>query len=95
MPAPRGWSERHPEAAERLRAVRATMRLLAIDQGTPQENLLSPDLQRRLAWDPPAPRVDAVTARLLDGGARPWQAALAAPVLAGALSNPGAVPDVA
>lgn len=95
MPAPRGWAERHPEAAERLRAVRATMRLLAIDQGTPQENLLSPDLQRRLAWDPPAPRVDAVTKRLLDGGARPWQAALVAPVLAGALSNPGAVPDVA
>ncbi|WP_235866056.1 HRDC domain-containing protein [Serinibacter arcticus] len=94
MPAPRGWADRHPEAAERLRAVRATMRLLSIDLGTPQENLLSPDLQRRLAWDPPAPRVDTVTARLLDGGARPWQAAVTAPVLAGALSDPRAVPDV-
>ncbi|GMA31417.1 HRDC domain-containing protein [Litorihabitans aurantiacus] len=94
MPAPRGWSDRFPEAAERLRAVRATMRLLAIDQSTPQENLLAPDLQRRLAWDPPSPTPAAVAQRLRDGGARPWQAALVAPVLAGAISDPSAVPDV-
>ena len=94
MPSPRGWADRHPEAAERLRAVRATMRLLALDLNTPQENLLSPDLQRRLAWDPPAARADTVAARLREGGAREWQTEVCSLVLAGALSNPGAVPDV-
>jgi len=93
-PNPRSWLPRFPEAAERLRAVRARMRLLADEVGTPQENLLSPDLQRRLAWEPPNPVDDAsVEAALLAAGARPWQAGLAAGPLAAALLDPASVPD--
>ena len=40
----------------------------------PVENLLSPDLVRRLMWSPPEPRdADAVAAALRAGGAREWQ----------------------
>jgi ribonuclease D len=50
---------------------------------------VTPDLVRRLCWSPPAtpPAADAdtVAAALTALGARPWQAELAAPLLAEAL----------
>jgi ribonuclease D len=50
------------------------------------ENLLSPDLVRRLAWTPPAGITPAVVGGVLAaGGARHWQVELAAPPLADAL----------
>jgi ribonuclease D len=48
------------------------------------ENLLQPDLLRRLCWSPPAD--GDVPAFLERGGARNWQIALTAPVLEKALS---------
>lgn len=93
-PNPRSWAPRFPEAAERLRAVRARMRALALEVGTPQENLLSPDLQRRLAWEPPAQSDAAgVGGALQAGGARPWQVELVSQPLAIAITDPGSVPD--
>ena len=41
---------------------------------------------RRIDWNPPAPGdLDAVTGALRSGGARPWQIALVAPVIADGL----------
>ena len=59
------------------------------------ENLLSPELLRRLAWSPPEPLTsDAVAAALRVGGAREWQVNLTAAALAGALAPaPVAVDD--
>jgi ribonuclease D len=52
----------------------------------PVENLLSPDLLRRLCWTPPQDLEDTtVSATLRTGGARPWQAELTAHVIARAL----------
>ena len=52
----------------------------------PLENLLTPDILRRLAWDATvAPDRDAIAAFLTDRGARPWQLALTAQALAEAL----------
>ena len=49
----------------------------------PVENLLTPDVMRRLVWDPPAElTAGAVEARLIKLGARNWQAVLTAPILA-------------
>ena len=49
----------------------------------PPENLLTPDLLRRLAWEPPADRsVEGVDAFLAGLGARPWQRELTAVVVA-------------
>lgn len=95
-PAPRSWASRFPEAAERLRAVRATVRTLAAEHGLPQENLLSPDHQRRLAWDPPTPlRRDSVSTELDALGARPWQRDLTAASLTQALADPSSVSEPA
>jgi ribonuclease D len=50
------------------------------------QNLLASDVVRRLAWRPPEPLdADTVALRLLDLGARPWQARLCAAPLAAAL----------
>lgn len=93
-PAPRSWPDRFPEAAGRLRAVRAQMRHLAAAHQTPQENLLAPDLQRRLAWAPPEPATpERVAAQLREQGARPWQTELVAADLAAALNDPDSIPE--
>ena len=88
------WQRRNPEAADRLAAERAAMTALSERVRVPVENLLTPDLVRRLVWDwTPGPaeaaeaRVDAV---LAEGGARPWQRQLTVPVLAAALSTAAA-----
>jgi ribonuclease D len=84
------WSRRKPEAAERLEAVRTSLSELAQRFSVPTENLLTPDLVRRLVWDwqpveDPAPVIDAF---LAEAGARPWQRELTVPVLAAALASP-------
>lgn len=91
-PPPRAWPDRNPGAAVRLDAVRAQVREVAGRHEVPQENLLAPDTQRRLAWDPPAADVAAVRAFLTSAGARPWQVDLVADALAAALRESATVP---
>jgi ribonuclease D len=73
-PPPRSWEHRHPEAYGRYLALRAVTNELAERHNLPAENLLTPDLWRRLAWQPPDPLtrrdVDEFLVRL---GARQWQ----------------------
>jgi len=74
LPAPRSWPDKNPEAAVRLDVVRTCVRNLAEQLQLPQENLLAPATQRRLAWDvKPRPSIGQVTDRLTALGARPWQ----------------------
>src|SRR5207302_4810948 len=82
------WPDRDPQAAERLARARAALAAVAADHGLPTENLLAPDLVRRLAWTPPAATPEAVAAALTDSGARSWQVSLTAAVLAEALAAP-------
>ena len=85
------WPDRDPVAAERLARARAAVGEIAAEHGLPVENLLSPELVRRLAWTPPTPAdPDQVAAILRTGGAREWQVALTAGALAGALVEDGA-----
>ncbi|MBO0853340.1 MAG: ribonuclease D [Nocardia sp.] len=88
------WERRDPDAAARLTAARAAMGELSEKYSIPVENLLTPDLLRRLCWDGlpefrsgtvPADPVDAIGKYLESGGARPWQRDLAVPALATAL----------
>jgi ribonuclease D len=54
----------------------------------PVENIVSPDLVRRLMWHPPQPRErDAVVAALQAGGAREWQIGLTADLLTDAATR--------
>jgi ribonuclease D len=85
-PPPNRWADRDPDAAARLAAARSALAGLSQQHSIPVENLLSPDLVRRLAWSPPADiSVAAVGDVLAAGGARPWQVGLAAPLLADAI----------
>ena len=80
------WHERDPAAATRLTAVRAAVAALADEHGLPTENLLPPDAVRRLAWQPPEPASPAaVGVDLTRYGARPWQVAVTATPISGAL----------
>lgn len=73
-PPPRGWAHRHPDADARLRAAKARLVELADAQGMPLENLLTPDLLRRVAWRPPAElTAELIGQALTELGARPWQ----------------------
>ncbi|GLZ45304.1 ribonuclease D [Actinomycetospora sp. NBRC 106375] len=90
------WGDKDPAAAARLAAARAALAGLSERVGTPVENLVTPDLVRRLCWSPPEADADAVGAALRALGARPWQAELAAPLLAEALrAEPPAAEDSA
>jgi ribonuclease D len=90
-PQPRVWAERDPVAFARLEAARAFMATLSEDLSIPTENLLTPDVVRRLCWDPPTTvSADSVTDVLRTSGARPWQIELTLPGLLAALA---AVPD--
>lgn len=89
-PPPARWSRRKPEAAARLEAARAALSEVSERVNVPAENLISPDLVRRLCWDwaAPADAAPAVDEFLRAGQARPWQRELVVPVLAAALQAP-------
>ena len=90
-PPARAWAERDPEAHARLSAARAILAELADGHQMPVENLLAPDIARRLCWTPPEPAgIEEVEAALSELGARPWQVSATAEALAAALT---AVPD--
>jgi ribonuclease D len=93
------WHRRKPEAAARLKAARDGLADLSERVGVPTENLVPPELVRRLCWDwrerdddersreeQKAAVAGDIDAFLRDGGARPWQRVLTAPVLAAALT---------
>lgn len=85
------WADRDPEAAARLVAARSATASIAGQHHLPVENLLQPELVRRLCWEPPpAPSVDAVAEALRAGGARPWQIELTADALTSALGSANA-----
>lgn len=80
------WVDRDPEAAKRLAAARSALIEIGDAHQVPLQNLLQPDLVRRLAWEPPQPLTDtAVDAELQAGGARHWQRELTAAALARSL----------
>jgi ribonuclease D len=83
------WSRRKPEAAERLDLVRAGLTELSQRVSVPAENLLTPDLVRRLVWDwqPVSDTSTVIDAFLAEAGARPWQRELTVPVLTDALTR--------
>ena len=91
-PPPARWSRRKPEAAARLEAARAGLSELSERVDVPAENLVSPDLVRRLCWDwaDAADPLEAVEEFLRAGHARAWQRELVDPVLASALQPPAA-----
>ena len=89
-PPPARWSRRKPEAAARLEAARAALAEVSARVGVPAENVISPDLVRRLCWywEGAAEPVEAVEEFVRTGQARPWQRELVVAVLARAVQPP-------
>jgi ribonuclease D len=82
------WGDRDPAAATRLQAARAGLAELSAKHAVPVENILAPDLVRRLMWSPPEPRDPATVADVLRaGGAREWQIELTRDLLTEAVTR--------
>ncbi len=94
VPPPRAWADKNPEADRRLKAARVAVTDTAASLNIPIENVLTPDLLRRLSWAPPQPiELGNVREALAEMGARPWQLdAIAGPVTDAFLA--AAQPDV-
>jgi ribonuclease D len=94
IPPPRVWSDKNPQADKRLKAARAAIAGLSEELNVPLENLLTPELLRRLAWNPPAElELPAIENALTDMGARPWQISTTAPSIHRAFVEAGQKPD--
>ncbi|MDK3256419.1 ribonuclease D [Blastococcus capsensis] len=80
------WGDRDPAAAARLQVARAGLAELSEKHSVPVENIVSPDLVRRIMWSPPeAADAAAVADALRAGGAREWQIGLTLGVLTDAV----------
>lgn len=96
-PLPRAWAERDPVAARRLALARSALAGLSERVAVPTENLMTPDVVRRVLWEPPVGREPEALARAVDAavtalGARPWQSDLVTPVLVDAVLEADAAP---
>ena len=84
LPPIKLWRERFPEKYAPLSHARFNLQLRAEELSIPFENLISPELVRRICWAPPTA---SVSEALLAMGARRWQAQIAAPILELALTQ--------
>jgi ribonuclease D len=83
LPPPRAWVDRNPPADARLKAAKPLVEQRAEELSMPTENLLTPELLRRVAWAPPAEvSAESVAAALAELGARRWQIEQTAQVIA-------------
>jgi ribonuclease D len=87
-PPARAWTEREPVAAARLTEARAEIAAFSAQHHVPVENVLTPDILRRVLWVPPDDLTEEGFATALrDLGARPWQVDITAAILAQACAD--------
>lgn len=73
-PPLKAWETKRPLSAELFAEAKPQVLALGEELNIPQENVLSPDILRRLCWEPPAQSsVTQLRATLLELGARQWQ----------------------
>jgi len=77
IPNHRSWEKRFPEAHSRLSTCRPLLVEKAQELSMPVENLLTPDILRRLCFEPEA----EFAAQLRALGAREWQIEICAPLI--------------
>jgi ribonuclease D len=87
MPPIKQWREKFPERYAPLTHARAGVNQRALDLNMPAENLITPELVRRICWDQTKPELSVVTEKLAKLGARNWQIAEVAPILVAALGE--------
>jgi ribonuclease D len=82
MPPIKIWKDKYPERYAPLTHARFNLQERAQELSIPLENLISPELVRKICWEPPK---NSVMESLLAMGARKWQSEIAAPILEKAL----------
>ena len=91
LPPIKIWKDRNPLGYARLTHARAALIELSTQIQIPTENLVTPELVRKICWqDPPAlssEYEDFVIEQLNKTGARPWQIELVTPPISAALSQ--------
>jgi ribonuclease D len=81
MPPTKIWKERFPEKYAPFTHARAAVELRAAELNIPVENLISPEVMRKLIWK----LSSDVSKDALELGARPWQVAEIADLVSAAL----------
>lgn len=81
IPAPRAWAQKRPDADARLKTAKPAVAARAQQLSLPTENLLTPAILRRVAWEPAGDSEAAIAEQLRALGARNWQCAITAPVI--------------
>lgn len=97
LPPIKLWRDKFPEKYAPLSHARVRLEKISEENSIPVENLISPELVRRICWNPPAGSTEnlqatAVQAQLLALGARTWQVNLVAMAISEALLEKEAVP---
>ena len=87
LPNHRNWINKFPEADRRLKYAKASLVELAEKKLVPLENLLTPELLRQVSFTPPETlAVQALSEKLIQLGARPWQIELTAGLIVDAFN---------
>ena len=97
LPPIKMWRDKFPEKYAPLSHARLRLEAISEENNIPVENLITPELVRRICWNPPQGsteqlQVEAVEKALSDLGARSWQVKLVGPALAEALLEKEPVP---
>ena len=87
MPPVKQWRDKFPERYAPLTHARDAVGKRALELNMPAENLITPELVRRICWDQTAPNIDAVSQKLAKLGARTWQIEQVAPLICAALTE--------
>lgn len=77
------WEQHYPEAFARWEPVRALQLAKSEELGMPPENVVSPGTLRQLCWEPYGTDASAISAHLIELGARQWQVDQVATEIAG------------
>ena len=83
LPPAKLWKEKFPDKYAPYTHARFAMSALSKELSVPVENIISPDLVRKLCWK--KPELSQVESSLLEWGARPWQVSLVKEPLSRAL----------
>jgi ribonuclease D len=87
LPPIKLWRDRFPEKFIPLSHARHLLSVAADENQMPIENLLTPELMRRICWNygGDVAELTEISSQLAQMGARPWQIEVTAPLLAQAL----------
>ena len=96
LPPIKLWRDKFPEKYAPLSHARLRLEKISQENSIPVENLITPELVRRICWSPPAGstenlQVEAVQTHLLSLGARSWQVNLVGQAISEALLEKEAV----